>query len=57
MHTSLRHYAISIEHDAVGARSIPLYRLDRVSGARRDIRRLRDRIPSLGRIAGRPAFA
>jgi hypothetical protein len=56
MHTSLRHYAISIERDAVGARSIPLHRLDRVEGTRRDTRRLRDRIPSIGRVAGRPAF-
>jgi hypothetical protein len=56
MHTSLRHYAITIEHEALGARSIPLHRVDRAVGTRRDTRRLRDRIPSLGRAAGRPAF-
>jgi hypothetical protein len=56
MHTSLRHYAITIEHEALGARSIPIHRVDRAVGTRRDTRRLRDRIPSLGRAAGRPAF-
>jgi hypothetical protein len=56
MHTSLRHYAITVERNAQSSRSVPAYSLDRAEGTRRHRRSFLDRIPSIGRVSRRPAF-
>ncbi len=51
MHTSLRHYAITLERDALVQRS-PRFRYEVRTDAA-STRSLLDRIPSVGRIARR----